>query len=168
MPIGSSSQVKNALLGVVHLGRALPGFFRRRVTLDAAVEEVRAGIARRGETFLEMARTEIYADPGHPYHRVLPIAGCEYGDLSAHVMKDGLDATLERLARAGVYLTADEFKGKKDVIRGGAAFRVSPERLQRRRGAAGLTVQTSGSSDRPMTTTMTLGRLEFHTPAMAV
>jgi hypothetical protein len=162
------TRIKNGFGGMLALARSLPGFFRRRVTLERAIEEVRAGIARRAETFLEIARTEIYADPDHPYHRLLQVAGCEFGDLRASVMQDGLDATLERLARGGVYLTADEFKGKKDVIRGGAAFRVSPERLERRHGAAGLNVQTSGSSDRPVTTTMSLGRLEFHTPAMAV
>ena len=31
-----------------------------------------------------------------------------------------------KYSTAGVYLTADEFKGKKDVVRGSAAFRVSP------------------------------------------
>ena len=168
MATASSSQVKNALLRLLDLGRALPDFFRRRVTVAAAVEEVRAGLARRAETFLEIARTEIYTDPNHPYLRLLKIAGCEYGDLRGHVMRDGLDATLERLARAGVYLTADEFKGKKDVVRGGAAFRIAPERFERAQRGAGLTVQTSGTSGRPVTTTMSLERLEFHVPAMAV
>jgi hypothetical protein len=167
MATASSLQVKNAVLGLVRLGLALPAFFRRRVTIEDAVEEVRAGVDRRAETFLDIARTEIYTDADHPYLRLLKIAGCEYGDLDAHVRRDGLVATLERLAHSGVYLTADEFKGKKDVIRGAAAFRVAPERLERGR-RPGLTVQTSGSSDQPVTTTASLGRLEFHTPAMAV
>jgi hypothetical protein len=164
----SASKVKNALTAMYTLGRALPDFFRARVALPQAVEDVRAAMARRAETFLDLARSEIYADPASPYLRLLRVAGCGYDDLRAQVLGNGLEAALASLARAGVYLTTEEFKGKKDVVRGGVSFRVSPAQLQRRRGAPGLLVQTSGTSDKPVTTVASLSRLEFHVPAMAV
>src|SRR3954470_19285134 len=164
----SASKVKNALTAMYTLGRALPDFFRARVALPQAVEDVRAAMARRAETFLDLARSEIYADPASPYLRLLRVAGCGYDDLRAQVLGNGLEAALASLARAGVYLTTEEFKGKKDVVRGGVSFRVSPAQLQRRRGTPGLMVQTSGTSDKPVTTVASLSRLEFHVPAMAV
>jgi hypothetical protein len=166
--LAALSKFKNALTGMYTLGRALPTFFRARVTLSEAAQEVRAGIARRGETFLELARTEIYDRPASPYLRLLNLAGFRYPDLRAAVLRDGLEPTLTRLAAAGVYLTADEFKGKTDVVRGGCRFRVSAAVLRRHPAAPGLLVQTSGSSDRPVSTIASLGRLEFHVPAMAV
>ncbi|HEX9442830.1 MAG TPA: hypothetical protein VGA73_01865, partial [Candidatus Binatia bacterium] len=116
----------------------------------------------------KLARARIYADPASPYLRLLKIAGCEFSDLQAGVLAQGLEATLTRLAGEGVYLTADEFKGKKDVVRAGRAFRVSPGAFQHPSPLPGLMIQTSGTGDQPMRSTASLGRLGFHVPAMAV
>lgn len=155
------SSYQNALGGLYRLARALPEYYRSRPTVREAEEEIRAAVARRGETFLAVARERIYGDATSPYLRLLRLAGCDFADLAAAVRANGLEPTLERLAAEGVYLTVDEYRGKTDVRRRGAAFRVTPEVFQRRDGAPGIIIQTGGSTGRPLAATASLARLDF-------
>ena len=124
------SDLKAARLGgMLPLAKGLREFFREQITLEQAEEGIKTALDRRDEGFLQLVRTQIFNRPGSPYLKLLRMAGCDFGDLEAHVHQRGLERTLEKLCEEGVYLTSDEFKGKKEVIRKGASFRVSPERL---------------------------------------
>lgn len=48
---------------------------------------------------------------------LLTWAGVEWGDVEAMVTKDGVESTLDSLCRAGVYVTIEEFKGKRPIRR---------------------------------------------------
>jgi hypothetical protein len=132
------------------LGRFLPDYFRRTVTPSEAVEMMSRSLELRGENFLELARTQIYNRPESPYLRLLALAGCGFADLETQVRRHGLETTLERLAEAGVYVTSDEFKGKKDIVRGGRSFRVSPEAFDALEPRAGFLIQSSGTTNAPV------------------
>jgi hypothetical protein len=54
------------------------------------------------------------------------IAGCELGDLRQMVRSRGLEETLLALRDAGVYVTYDEFKGRRAMVRGGRELPVQP------------------------------------------
>jgi hypothetical protein len=69
-----------------------------------------------------MAERAIYGHQRSPYHQLLRAAGCEFGDLKALLDKDGLETTLSRLVEAGVYVSYDEFKGRKEAVRGNRRF----------------------------------------------
>lgn len=142
------SKLKDAVVSTYALARGLRGFFREQVTLAQAEEELKTAVDRRSETFLEVARTRIYGDAASPYLRLLKLAGCEFSDLRSQVLADGLEPTLERLARAGVYLTSDEFKGATEVVRGGLSFRIAPKSFEGTRPSAGLQIESSGSTRR--------------------
>lgn len=167
-PLKVVATVKEGLTGAYGLARALPRFIREKITVKQAEEEIRRSLERREETFLELARRRIYGNPGSPYLKLLEIAGCEFADLQAQVRRDGLETTLERLAKQGVYLTSDEFKGKKEVLRGGESFWISPVDFRRREPAAGLPTQSSGSSSRAVRGTAPLDWLALHVPAIGV
>lgn len=77
-------------------------------------------VQRREEAFLYLAREAAFAFPDSSLCHLLRVAGCEYADLEAMVPARGLDGTLRVLCEAGVYLTHDEFKGRKPILRGGA------------------------------------------------
>jgi hypothetical protein len=109
-------------MGVIALTREIPQFFREPVTLQLAEEDIRRNIERREDAFLELVRPDIFDRPESPYRKLLRHAGCEYADLGLHVHRCGIEQTLRRLAREGVYLTIEEFKGKKPVIRGNFLF----------------------------------------------
>ena len=109
---------------------SLPVFLRRPVTLAEAHRALRARLAQRTEDFLALAQQAIYSQPGNPYCELLRQAGCEAGDLAALVDREGLEGALQALLRQGVYLTVDEFKGRRPVVRGSFTQAVSPARLQ--------------------------------------
>lgn len=136
--------------GMCALARGLREFFRERITVQQAEEEIKRALDNREERFLELIRTQVYERPSSPYLKLLKLAGCEFSDLRAHVHRHGLEGTLEQLAREGVYLTSDEFKGKKEVLRGGESFRVSPRHFERQDPSPGFTTQSSGTSNRPV------------------
>src|SRR5262249_53153392 len=113
-----------ALRLAVRFLRRLPGHLRRPLTVDEAAAMVRARRARREADFLDLMARTVYADSGSPYHRLLGLAGCELGDLERLVRMEGVEGALQVLFRAGVYLTIDEFKGRRAARRGSATIEV--------------------------------------------
>jgi hypothetical protein len=69
-----------------------------------------------------LAERAIYGHRRSPYLQLLRAAGCEFGDLKALVDKEGLERALSRLVEAGVFVTFDEFKGRKEAVRGSQRF----------------------------------------------
>ncbi|MGD0580711.1 MAG: hypothetical protein ABSC08_17510, partial [Bryobacteraceae bacterium] len=102
-------------------------------------------MAQREEHFLDLARRVVFSNPQHPYREMFRIAGCAWEDLAAEVRRDGLEAALEKLAAAGVYLTHDEFKGKTPLIRGGREIPCGPQALLNPLVRGRLITSSSGS-----------------------
>ncbi len=154
--------------GMFALAVSLPRFFRERITLEQAEAEIKRALERREENFLELIRTRVYQNPSSPYLKLLKITGCEFADLQTHVHRDGLETTLEQLAKQGVYLTSDEFRGTKEVVRGRESFRVSPADVQRPGSAPGFVAQSSGSRNQPVRTVVPLDARAVRTWSTAV
>jgi hypothetical protein len=112
----------NDLAMLARLTRDFPGFIRTPITSEQAVEVIQGRLAAREERFLRMAERAIYGHQRSPYHQLLRAAGCEFGDLKALVDKEGLERALSRLVEAGVFVTFDEFKGRKEAVRGSRRF----------------------------------------------
>jgi hypothetical protein len=123
----------------------LPGFLRRRVTGAEARATVRARLERREADFLALVRDVVWTNPTSPYRALLSQAGCEPGDLERLVTGEGLDAALLALWRQGVYLTVEEFKGRKPLVRGGRPIPVDPVRLVNPRAVVHVLGHSSGS-----------------------
>jgi hypothetical protein len=129
----------------LHLVTRLPRFLRHPLTPERA----RAALARR----LRAREADLLAcldaagptSPPGPYRVLLRAAGCEPGDVARLVREHGVEGALERLAKAGVYLTADELKGRQPVVRGSLSFTVDPRTLRNPRGRADVPSRSSGS-----------------------
>src|SRR3990170_4957030 len=106
------------LAKLARVTREFPRFLRTPITVGDAAETIKQRLATRALRFIALARRAIYANSRSPYLPLLRAAGCELGDLEALVAADGLEGALTKLAQAGVYLTFDEFKGRKQIIRG--------------------------------------------------
>ena len=115
-----------AARGMLSLVSELRRFFRHQVTLEQAREDIKRGLDQREQAFLDLVRAQIYERADGVYFRLLRMAGCEFADLQSHVRHNGLENTLQKLAEEGVYLTSDEFRGKKELVRGSRSFPVSP------------------------------------------
>ena len=123
----------------------LPGFLRRPYAVAQARTILRRRLERREADFVALAREAIYANAGSPYRRLLELAGCEYGDLARLVAREGVEVALGVLYRQGVYLTVEEFKGRRPVVRGGVHIEVDPGHCRNPRLAPHLSTQSSGS-----------------------
>ena len=109
----------------VRLAARLPGFLRHPLTVDEAHRVVATRLDRREASFLDVVGRCVFERPGSPYRALLDRAGCERGDLERLVDRDGVEGALRELYRAGVYLTVDEFKGRRPIVRGGQAVAAS-------------------------------------------
>lgn len=107
----------------------LPGFLNRPLDGATARGIVRTRLARRADDFLALARRFVYEAAGGPYRDLLRRAGCEYGDLERLVRGEGVEGALATLFRHGVFLTIDEFKGRRPVVRGSDRVDVAPASL---------------------------------------
>ena len=58
-------------------------------------------------------------------HR-MSLAGCQPGDVRNMVRTKELETTLRELREAGVYITFEEYKGRKPLVRNGKVFDIQP------------------------------------------
>jgi hypothetical protein len=123
----------------------LPTFLRHPISVEEARLTVRYRLDRREADFLALALRAIYQHAPSPYRQLLHLAGCEYGDLERLVRQEGVEATLRILYRHGVYLTVDELKGRRPLVRGGATVAVDPDRLRNPLSGFHVRARTSGS-----------------------
>lgn len=89
-----------------------------------ALEQVRERRTRRGEALLALLDKGVWARKASPYRALLEAAGCEPGDVAAMVRSNGVEETLEELRNAGVFVTFEEFKGRRPIVRGSFSLSV--------------------------------------------
>lgn len=128
---------------------ALYRFSQHRMTLDEAERTVRERMERREERFLQIVERGIYGYPASPYLPLLQMAGCELGDLQGMVKRRGLEETLRALREAGVYVTFEEYKGRRPMVRNGREFAVTPRDFDNPSLRSHLTFETGGSTGVP-------------------
>lgn len=116
----------SALFAYARFAASLPRFLRGTTTAAEARVLVRARLDGRDEAFLRLARMGIFGRPHSPYHRLLDLAGCTYADLERLVRGRGLEPALRALRDAGVYVTFDEFKGRRPIVRGPTVIPTAP------------------------------------------
>jgi hypothetical protein len=143
-PVAAPSWTDDLRAGARFLVR-LPVFLRYPWSPASAATILRRRLAFREADFLSLARRRIYQHPGSPYREMLRLAGCELGDMEHLVRQEGLEGALRLLYRQGVYLTVEELKGRRPIVRGGATLAWDPAGLRNPESAARFAAQTSGS-----------------------
>ncbi len=113
--------------------------------MEEAEGILRRRLERREDDFLALVRATVFQHPQSPYRQLLHLAGCEYGDLERLVNQDGVEGALRTLFRHGVYLTVDEFKGRRPVVRGTGRVAVDQPELRNPLSTVSLIVGSSGS-----------------------
>jgi hypothetical protein len=111
------------LVKYARFAAGLRRFLRFRMSLEEARAKVRERLARRNEAFLHVMRRGIFDHPPSPYRPLLKRADCEFGDLERLVHDRGVEGALGALHDAGVYVTFEEFKGRKPIVRDGLEVR---------------------------------------------
>jgi hypothetical protein len=152
---------RDVLVGTRFFAR-LPAFLRRPVSTGEARDVLRRRLEQRETRFLDLAHRLIYGDPASPHRQLLSLAGCEYGDLEKLVRLDGVEGALRAVLRRGVYLTVDEFKGRRPVVRGSTTLEVDPNRLRNPLAVAHVPVQSGGSRGLPTAALLDLASVRDH------
>lgn len=127
----------------------LPVYLRNPLALAECRAILRRRLERREGDFLDLARRSIFENRTSPYRLLMQLAGCEYGDLERLVQHDGVENALRVLFREGVYLTVDEFKGRRSVVRGSTTIAADPDQLRNPLSVPHLWATTSGSRGAP-------------------
>ncbi len=125
---------------------SLRPFLRSALTLDHARRIVAERMEHREESFLRVVERSVYGYPRSPYLALLRMAGCEFEDLSALVKRRGLEGALGKLREEGVYVTFEEFKGRKPIRRLGKTIPVRARDFDNPFARRDFTSQTSGST----------------------
>lgn len=142
------------------LARDLPAFLRAPLSAAEARARLERRLATRADAFLALAERAIFGEPRSPYRRLLAAAGCEAGDLRRLVATDGLEGALERLAASGVYLTFDEFKGRRAIVRGSTRIECVAGDFDNPAAPAHMEARTGGSRGQPVTVRVSLDFLD--------
>lgn len=161
---GALSSLREAARRTVGLARFL------NQPLDPAEIEpiMRRRMAEREANFLATVRDGILANPSNPMGQLMRMADIGFEDVEARVRESGIDGALEELREGGVYITLDEFKGRKPLERHGRRVDFRPGDLARRHSEGQFHVATGGSSGRPAKVPLGYGYLEQYTVNVAL
>lgn len=110
------------VFGLFRFAAGLATFLDEPLTVESAKAFVRERMRVRDQAFLDMVGRAVFANPTSPYRQLFAAAGCELGDVTALVRRDGLEGALGALRRAGVFATFEEFKGQAPAVRGSSTF----------------------------------------------
>ncbi len=122
----------------------------------------------RAGRFLDVARETIFAYPRSPYRALLHEAGCTFDDLRQLVIREGLEGALSALAAAGVYVTFDEFKGRKPAVRGSRRLHFTDADFDSPRVAPHFEATSGGTRGAPTSVKMSLAFVADQAAATAV
>jgi len=137
----------------------LRGFLNNPISYDEARAMLARRLEERGENFLYMLQQCVYGNPSSPYLPLLKEAQCTHEDVAADVRLHGVEGALNRLKEAGVWVSFEEYKGRKPIVRGRASVEASGEAFNNPGGAAGYSGRSGGSTGRPVATSV---RLDHH------
>lgn len=119
------------MVNYIRLAAGLHRFLSRPLSLADCWESARRQVEQREDSFLTILERFVYPNPGNPYRKLLLHAGCDFADAEGMVHRNGLEKTLQTLAAAGVYITIEEYRGRKPVERNGLSFAVTPADFDR-------------------------------------
>src|SRR5947207_11017488 len=80
---------------------SLPRFLRNPLSPQQAQAILVRRLEQRESDFLALIGRAVFAQPGSPYHQLLRLAGCEFGDLDLLVQREGVEGSLRELHRQG-------------------------------------------------------------------
>src|SRR5215813_1781082 len=127
-------------------GLELGRFLRRRISLEEAKAIVQRRMRERDDNFMRLVERGIYGHPRSSYLSLLKLAQCELGDIRNMLRVKGLEDTLRALRDAGVYISFEEFKGRRPVVRAGQVFHIKAVDFDNPYLGAAYRAQTGGTT----------------------
>jgi hypothetical protein len=145
--------VRNAA-GLVPYVRSL---LAEPIELPAGAEHVRSCVTNRAGAFVDTLERTVFAVPDSPYRPLLEAAHYDLPRIRSLVGSGGVEATLERLGRDGVYVTIDEFKARRELRRGFVTVRLTDRAFDNPLVRSGLAAASGGTRSAGLWTTISVG-----------
>jgi hypothetical protein len=120
-------------------------YLHHQLTPEECRAKIRHQMQVRRDSFLRLVARGIYANPRSPYSRLLKHARIDFESIASSVRDRGVEATLENLYDAGIYITFEEFKGRQPVRRSGLEFDTRPQDFDNPLLARDYELRTGGS-----------------------
>ncbi len=136
------------LYGTARFIAGLPAFLRQPPAEKTIRATVQHDLAHRGGNFLSLLERAVFAFPDRPYARLFVHAGLELGEVRRLVEREGLEGALSILHDAGIYLSLDEFKGRRPIRRGSLEIVTRAEDFDNPLGGPGISATSGGSRSR--------------------
>lgn len=146
----------------------LRGFLKNEISLEESKKIIEMRMENREENFLKIMEKGIYENRNSPYRSLLKHANYSFKDVKSLVLDKGIEETLENLRRDGVYITVDEFKGKKPVVRKGHTFNFREKDFDNTLFSQGLEVQSGATRSTGTRTFLDFEFLSQTAPHMAL
>src|SRR5262249_20969994 len=118
-----ASMLKNLTMAA-RLMRDFKTFLQQPLTLEEAGRILRERLARRDEAFLDIVARAVFGNARRPYLRLLNQARIRYGHIEGWMSRGSVEGALAEFYEAGVYVTLDEFKGRRPICRPGLELTV--------------------------------------------
>ncbi len=144
------------LINYSRLAFDLRKFLQNSISLEQSKQIITERIHNREKNFIWLI-DNIYKNPRNPYNKLLKSAGCEFGDIEQQVNQNGIEPTLQGLLAEGVYMSWEEFKGKKELVRGGNYLHFKQSDLDNPSIPSWYKGQSSGSRSAGTKTKFSLG-----------
>ena len=125
--------------------RDFPNFLNSPMAPYECQRRVKAKLASREDSFLDIVNRAVFCLPHSPYHQLMKWAAVELPQIKNWVDQFGIEGALETLYDRGVYLSLDEFKGRKPIIRQGSKLSVRPRDFDNPLSTKHFVSQTGGS-----------------------
>ncbi|MBN1856742.1 MAG: hypothetical protein JW846_07315 [Dehalococcoidia bacterium] len=142
----SPTSIIASLRMLTRYATGLPPFLRSPLTLEESAAIVSQRLHTSALRFLGIIRHAVFENHGSPYLALMRMAGCEYGDIEHMVQHDGLNAMLAKLAQSGVWLSFEEFKARKPIVRGSWSYELAANDFDNPLAAGQIEARSGGST----------------------
>jgi len=141
---GRPDRIDGLRPAAAHL-RALPAFLRDRAAAEDAARHLERLHHERERSFADLLARAVFGHAPSPYAALFRHLGLGETDVARMLREDGLESTLERLHDAGVFVTLEEFKGRRPICRPGLELRVTASSFDNPLLAGHYETRTGGS-----------------------
>jgi hypothetical protein len=139
--------------------RGLRSLRRDGIDVEGSIDAVAAQVRDRDARFTHLLDELVWSVPSSPYLPLLTHAGAERGDVVDLVAREGLAGALRQLCDAGVYISYDEWLGRRPARRGSATFELRPADFTNPRTPPDQLGSTSGTRSGGTTVGMSFANL---------
>jgi hypothetical protein len=118
---------------------------RQPLARERAGEGVSRRLAGRRQALAELLERRVWRAARSPYRRLLEAAGWEPAKLGRHLEQVGVERALSDLAESGVYVSLEEFKGRRPIVRGSTTIAVTEDDFDNPDLTSRLDVKSGGT-----------------------